>query len=108
MTKSQLLASIIQDLGANFNSDDETLLTELLDEVINNALRFSNRRFKTNVEDQIEILAPEIRRCCKSIYLQRGSEDVSSQNTSGLNSKYTNAWERMRQDIYKSGKRILI
>ena len=107
MTKTQLLASIISDLGANYKAEDETLLTELLDEVTNNALRFSNRRLKTNVDDQIEILAPEIRRCTKSLYLQRGSEDVSSQNQSGLNSKYTNALERMRQDIYKGGKRIL-
>lgn len=108
MTKAELLASIIADLGANYNSNDESILTEILDETIANALRFSNRQFKTDVEAQYDILASDIRRCTKSLYLQRGAEDVMNQVQNGVNARYVNAAERMRLDIFRGGKRILM
>ena len=103
-----LMTSIIADLGANYRSEDSEVLTDIYNEAVNNALRFSNRQYKSDQDAQIEILASDIRRCVKTIYLQRGAEDVSSQTQSGLASVYDDAMERMRNDIYKGGKRILI
>lgn len=108
MIRQELLASIKEDLGANYNSDDVTLLESIYNEVVDNALRFSNRIFKSNKETQVDVLASEIRRCVKTIYLSRGAEDVSSKSQSGLTSTYDDAMERMRNDIVKNGKRVLI
>lgn len=112
MTKANLLQSIITDLGANFNSDDETLLSALLDEVTNDALFISNRDqlVDTNsatLEKQLDYLSSNIRRAVKTIYLQRGAEDVKSQSLSGLSSSYDEAVESMKRDIIRSGKRIV-
>lgn len=106
MTQNELLQSVITDLGVNFVSTDETLLNAILDEVVNNALSISNRTNK-DLEKSITLMQGEIRRCTKSLYLQRGAEDVDSQTASGLNAKYTDAYERLRNDIIKNGKRLL-
>lgn len=106
MTQEELFSTIIIDLGENYRQD-ESVLRVIFDEVVSNALRFSNRQFKV-LENQLPILASDIRRCVKSIYLQRGSEDVKSSTRSGLTLNYEDAMERMRQDIYKGGKRVLL
>lgn len=108
MTKTELLNSIIYDLGANYKDEDIDVITDIFNEVVDNALRFSNRQFKTNVEQQITILSSDIRKCVKALYLQRGTEDVKQQTQSGLSTTYTDALETMRQDIYKGGKRVLL
>lgn len=106
MTQEELFSTIIIDLGENYRQD-ESVLRVIFDEVVSNALRFSNRQFKV-LENQLPILASDIRRCVKAIYLQRGSEDVKSSTRSGLTLNYEDAMERMRQDIYKGGKRVLL
>lgn len=119
MTKQELLESIITDLGANFRSGDNMVLEALLDETIGDALRVSNRRFKVSFDEetgeygeglskQLTVLSGNIRRCVKSLYLQRGAEDTASQSQSGLSSTYDDAVQRMRDDIIKSGKRIMV
>lgn len=107
MTRAELETSIANDLGKNFSRDDAVVFDSIFNEVVDNALRFSNRRFKTET-DQLPILASEIRRCVKTIYLSRGSEDVTSQSQSGISSTYDNAMERLRKDIVKNGKRVLL
>lgn len=108
MTKQELLESIKTDLDANYRNDD--VLNELFEEVLNDALFISNRisLYQTKQEEQISILASNIRKCVKSIYLQRGSEDVTSQSLSGISNTYDDAVERMKSDIIKQGKRRLI
>lgn len=115
MTKQELLTSIKNDLGVNYYDDStSTIIGEILDEVINDALFVSNRRFKvdpddeTSLEPQLDILGSNIRRAVKSIYLQRGSEDVSSTNQSGISSNFDDVMQKMRDDIIKGGKRILV
>ena len=110
MTKQALLSSIVDDLGANFQEEQE-LLGTLLDEVINDALFISNRdqlvRTNEDLEPQLDILASNIRRAVKTIYLQRGAEDVKTQSLSGLSSTYDEAIETMKSSIIRSGKRIV-
>ncbi len=109
MTKEKLLESIKTDLNANYRNDDE-VLNDLFEEVLNDALFISNRKklYETSEEEQITILASNIRKCVKTIYLQRGSEDVTSQTLSGISNTYDDSIERMKADIIKQGKRRLI
>lgn len=111
MTKQDLLESIIIDLGANFK-DDEEVLSALLNEVVNDALFISNRdslavASEEDLQQQLDYLSSNIRRAVKSIYLQRGAEDVTSQSLSGLSSVYDKTIQTMKDDIIKSGKRII-
>lgn len=112
MTKENLLNSIISDLDANFKNDS-LVLSALLDEVINDALFTSNRdqlvdsADTSTLESQLDVLASNIRRAVKTIYLQRGAEDTKSQSLSGLSSTYDDVIETMKNSIIRSGKRIL-
>lgn len=109
MTKDELLSSIVADLGANYRGDSE-IVGALLDEVVNDALIVSNRiqYASSNLEGQLDVLASNIRKCVKSMYLLRGAEDVKSQSVSGLSSQYENAIETMNYDIIRSNKRVLM
>ena len=115
MNKGDLLNSIVADLGENYRGDDE-VLGVLLDEVINDALAISNRKYKvltdgviddSKLATQLEVLASSIRRCVKSIYLQRGSEDTTNNSIGGLSSTYDDSMQRMRDDIIFNGKRLM-
>lgn len=114
MTKDQLLESIIHDLGANFKTGDNIILSELLDEIINDALLVSNRYSKAqqssaDMSAQITVLQSEIRNCVKAIYLRRGAEEISSENNGvlSLNMTFEDAIDRMTSHIIKTGKRLL-
>ena len=112
MTKADLLTAITNDLGANYKSDDSTTLSGILDDVIEDALRVSNRKQlavdDTTTEEQLTVLSSQIKRACKTIYLQRGAEDVKSQSQSGLSTTYDDAIEKMTRDIIRLNKRILM
>ncbi len=114
MTRNDLLISIINDLGANYKRTDETVLGEILDEIINDALLVSNRYSKAIQSDasmsaQITILQSEIRNCVKAVYLRRGAEEISSENNGvlSLNMTFEDAIDRMTSHIIKTGKRLL-
>lgn len=102
-----LLKEIIDDLADNYRNDEDVLLS-LLDDVINDALSMSNRKFKPDKETQILLLKSNIKKATKSIYLLRGTEDVVSSSNSGTSNTYENVMETMLNDILKQGKRILI
>lgn len=112
MTKQDLFNSIVADLGANYRNEDSRLLGALLDDVVNDALLVSNRRWLATddkkLEAQLSVLSSNIKKAVKSIYLLRGAEDVKSQSLSGISSTYENATETMAYDIIRTGKRILM
>lgn len=105
--KEKILDEIIKDLSDNYRNDKE-VLTSLLDDIINDALFISNRRFKTDKEEQLTILKSNIKKAVKSVYLQRGSEDVSSNSESGTSNTYEQVVEVMTLDIIRQNKRIMI
>lgn len=109
MTKDTLLESIKADLSDNYREDDE-VFNELFEEVMMDALLISNRKslYENSPEEQMTLLASNIRKCVKTIYLQRGAEDVTSNSLSGISNTYDNAIERMKTDIIKEGKRRVI
>ena len=93
--------TIIADLGANYNEDDEELLEEILEDVTSIASDISNR----NVYDNK--LYPYIKRAVKSIYLTRGAEGLKSRNEGSISSSYEDIVEKLRNDIIKNGLRRL-
>ena len=102
--KENILNKIIDDLGENYSETDKDILKDILDDTIFNALRISHRR---NNEDNIKILIYEIKKCVKTIYLQRGAEEVSNLSESGKNSTFVDSLEVLRKDIIKNGKRVI-
>lgn len=112
MTTEELLQQIIADLGANFREDEDVILEDILNDVIEDALLASNRDAKAAASSearatQLKILSSNIKRAVKTIYLQRGVEDVRSNSESGLSNTYDVAMERMLADIIRQNKRVL-
>ena len=98
-----MLEEIINELGDNYNSSDESVLEAILEEVTANALTISNRQ--NNIENQV-LLKQEIKACVKGIYLQRGAEGLNSLSERGISSNFNDCMEKMRNDIIKNGKRL--
>ena len=103
-----ILNEIISDLGINFVDTDKNVLSNILNDVIEDALYIANRKHKTDKDNQIALLKSNIKKAVKAIYLQRGTEDVKSNTESGINNTYDNAIDTMQQDIVKQGKRLII
>ena len=97
-----MLNEIINELGDNYNSSDESVLSIILDEVTANALTISNR--KENTENKL-LLKQEIKNCVKGIYLQRGAEGLNSLSERGTSSNFNDCMDRLRNDIIRNGKR---
>ena len=92
-----MLEEIIEDLGDNYNSNDEELLQSIIDRVTDVAQTLSNN---TSTE-----LNPYIKTCVKAEYLSRGGEGLGSLSESGKNSNFIDNIEKMRSDIIKAGLR---
>jgi len=97
-----MLDEIINELGDNYNSDDESVLSSILEEVTANALTISNRG---NTEENINFLKREIKTCVKGIYLQRGAEGLNSLSERGTSSNFSDCMDKLRNDIIRNGKR---
>ena len=102
--KNKLLNNIIKDLADNYDDEDNEVIKELLDGTIANAFFISNRE---ETRENLKILFFEIKNCVKSLYLQRGTEDVNSLSESGKNSSFRSPVDEMRDAIIKNGKRKL-
>lgn len=98
-----MLNEIINELGDNYNSSDESVLRNILEEVTANALTISNRQ--DNIENKL-FLQREIKQCVKGIYLQRGAEGLNSLGERGTSSTFNDCIDKMRNDIVKNGKRV--
>lgn len=97
-----MINEIINELGDNYNSDDRSVLEEILEEITTNALTISNRE---NSAKNIEYLKREIKTCVNGIYLQRGSEGLKNLSQSGINSSFNDCMDKLRNDIIRNGKR---
>ena len=91
------------ELGENFKTGDDTVLANIIDETITDALSISNRE---NTDKNIQLLSSDISKCAISKYLIRGSEGSKSISTQGTTASLENPIEVMRNDIVKSGKRV--
>lgn len=102
--QKNMLESIILDLGDNFFDSDRQIVANILDDVITNALFISKRRKN---KENLQLLSLEIKQCVKSLYLQRGTEDVSVLSTSGKNATFSDAFNKLRENIIKNNKRVV-
>lgn len=105
---NEILEEIKKDLSDNYYDNDDTVLKNLLEDVIADALSISNRKFKSDKVNQIEILSSNIKKAVKTIYIQRGTEDVKSSGEAGESKTYADSIEIMEKDIIRQNKRIMI
>lgn len=99
---------IIAELGEMYDTADNVVLRGILEDVITDALYVSNRQYKSDKEKQLTILKSNIKKATKTIYLQRGTEDSTSETQNGISKTYDIAMETMRQDIIRQNKRLLV
>lgn len=117
MKYTDLLQVIIGRLGDNYKSTDEEVLKSILDEIISNASYISNREIDTSStnpevatlkDENLKILSPEITIACVIAYENRGVESVESQSALGESNKFVDYTEKLRNDIIKNGKRVIM
>ena len=99
-----MLNEIIAELGDNYNSNDEALLEQIIDETTSNALFISNR---SNIVQNRDLLKPEIKQSVITQYLRRGTEDTKSLGESGRSSTFVDYMEQLKNNIVKNGKRVV-
>lgn len=115
MKFTEVLQMTINNLGANYNSNDENVLKNILKGVINSASFISNRDIElyeadgtTEKEDEnLSILSWEIITATTCAYLDRGVENVKSQSELGQSNTFVDFQDKLRNDIIKNGKRII-
>lgn len=93
------LQKIINDLGANYQNDEE-VLKDILEEVTSIASDISNNSNKDR-------LFPYIKKAVKAIYLCRGAEGLQSRGEGSISNSYEDIIEKLRNDIIKNGLRRL-
>ena len=108
--KQTVLQQIIALLGDNYNSSDATVLTNILDEVIKQASYISNRELDLTAEkdSNFDILTPEIINATVIAYQTRGVESVTSQSELGQSNTFVDYTDKLRNDIIKNGKRVIM
>jgi len=94
-----MLEEIIRQLGDNYDTSDEQVLIDLIDEATYSALSYTNRQITDDTIDNA------IKRCVIALYLQRGGEGTTSTNELGKSASFYNAIERMKQELLTEGKR---
>lgn len=102
--KNTLLIDLKDDLSVNYDSEDYKILNVLLDDTITNACFLSNRQENLN---NLKLLSTEIKECVKTMYLQRGTEDVKSSSINGRSLTFEDSFEKLRENIIKNGKRVI-
>ena len=95
-----MLEKIINELGDNYNENDEIVLRNLIDEVTYSALSITNRTI-----DDIEDLNGNIERCVIIKYLQRGGEGTTSYSELGKSASFIDPIEKMKKELIIEGKR---
>ena len=94
-----MLAEIKTDLGANFKTGDDSILTLYIDELTAIALNISN---KDSLDTSLEFF---VKTAVKSSYLKRGDEGTSGSSEGSLSSSYLDIQNELRNNIIKSGLR---
>lgn len=115
MKFTEVLQMTIANLGANYRSEDADVLKNILHGVINSASFISNRDIELyepdgtteKEDDNLYVLCFEIVTAATSAYLDRGVENVKSQNELGQSNTFVDFQEKLRNDIIKNGKRII-
>lgn len=97
-----MLEEIIRQLGDNYDTNDNQLLEDLIDEITYSALSFTNRKSSEEVESDLK---DNIKRCVIAKYLQRGGEGSNSLNELGKSASFYDPVQRMYEELIQEGKR---
>ena len=108
--KQEVLQKIIAILGDNYKTSDANVLADLLDSIILQASYISNREIdlNSNSDKNFELLSPEIINATVIAYETRGVESVKSQSELGQSNTFVDYTEKLRNDIIKNGKRVIL
>ena len=94
-----MLEKIIRQLGDNYDTNDNQVLLDLIEETTYSALSFTN---KTNLDNDMQEI---VKRCVVAKYLQRGGEGSTSTNELGKSASFYDPIEKMKQELITEGKR---
>lgn len=97
-----MLQEIIRQLGDNYDTNDNQVLQDLIDEITYSALSFTNRKSSAEVESDLK---DNIKRCVIAKYLQRGGEGSNSLNELGKSASFYDPVQRMYEELIQEGKR---
>lgn len=108
--KQTVLDEIIALLGDNYSTSDASVLSNILDQVILQASYISNRDIDLNAQEDenFKLLTPEIINATIIAYQTRGVESVKSQSELGQSNTFVDYTEKLRNDIIKNGKRVIL
>ena len=94
-----LLQEIIAELGANYNTSDESVLNQILTDIISIATQV------TNLKSTDERLKPYIKKATKSEYLCRGADGLASRGEGSISASYKDITDTLRNDLIRGGLR---
>ena len=98
METNPIIDEIIAELGANYNTADESVLETIYQNIVTIATSTSN----TEVTDE---LIPHIKTATKSEYLARGSEGLNSRSEGSISTAFRDIEDKLRNDIIRGGLR---
>lgn len=89
--KQESINKIIEDLGVNYQNDEE-VLKEILEEVNSIAFDISNNK-------NTDKLFPYVKKAVKAIYLCRGAEGLQSQNVGSISNSFEDIIDKLRLSL---------
>lgn len=90
---------IIAELGANYNTNDNSVIDYLIIDISAIASQISN------LPSTDERLYPYIKKAVKSEYLSRGAEGLKSRSEGSISNSYLDITEQLRNDLVRGGLR---
>ena len=84
-----MLKQIKDNLGANYISDTDNVLKDIIDDMTNIACNISNR----DIDD--DKLIPYIKRAVRKEYLTRGAEGLLSRTEGSISSSYEDIIDKL-------------
>lgn len=95
-----MLDQIKSQLGANYKTGDDTVITNFINDYTIIALDATNRKSGDNKVD------PYVKKAAVSAYLLRGNEGNKSSSEGSLNYSYEDIEEKLRANLIKNGLRL--
>lgn len=91
--KTKMIERLKNDLSVNYKSEDDSVLSDFIDDYISIASNNSNRQ-----EDDKK-LYPYVYNAVKEAYLRRGDEGSSSSSEGSLSTSYIDIEEKLAKDV---------
>ena len=104
MSREDIYSKVIIMLGANYNDTKKESVSLTCDIVIDEALSYIKKSESENVLQEIYAI---IVKNATIAFLNRGAENLKSQNELGQSANYINWAETLHNELLKSGKRRL-